>query len=106
MLGSKCKEFYTDIWWIFYKSAYYGLGRNPSFPNVIDDQLPAMEDDVLSQTLASNINAMNSARQAFVKCEASNKIRKALKSQVRTCNDEYFHNGEKVMFNCLKGKIL
>ena len=74
------------------------MGRNPSLPNVIDDRLPALEDTTVSKTVADNVNAMHSARQAFAKCESSNKIRRALRSQVRTCNDEYYQNGEKVMY--------
>jgi len=74
------------------------MGRNPSFPNVIDDRLPALEESVVSKTVAENVNAMHSARQAFTKCESSNKIRRALQSQVRTSNNEFYHNGEKVMY--------
>ena len=74
------------------------MGKNPSFPNVIDDRLPALEESVVSKTVADNVNAMNSARQAFSKCESSNKIRKALRSQVRTSNSEFYQNGEKVMY--------
>ena len=74
------------------------MGRNPSLPNVIDDRLPALEETTVSKTVADNVNAMHSARQAFAKCESSNKIRRALQSQVRTSNDEYYSNGEKVMY--------
>ena len=41
---------------------------------------------------------MISSREAFVKCESSNKIKRALCSQVRTCNDDYFDIGEKVFY--------
>ena len=74
------------------------MGRNPTLPNVIDDKLPALEETAVSRTVADHVNAMHSARQAFAKCESSNKIRRALRCQVRTCNDEYYQNGEKVMY--------
>ena len=74
------------------------MGRNPSLPNVIDDRLPALEETTVSKTVADNVNAMHSARQAFAKCESSNKIRRALQSQLRTSNDEYYSKCEKVMY--------
>ena len=75
------------------------MGRTPSLPNVVDDRLPAMEEGVtVSKVVADNVQAMHKAREEFAKCESSQKIKRALKSQIRTCNDEYFDNGEKVFY--------
>ena len=80
-------------------SAYQlAMGRNPNLPNVIVNRLPALEESTSSKTVAENLNAIHGARAAFAKAGARGKIRKALRSQVRTCNDDYFQNGEKVMF--------
>ena len=80
-------------------SAYQLLmGKNPSLPNVIDNKLPAMEGTSVSAVLEKNLQAMRKAREEFVKVESSSKIKRALRSQVRTCNDVYFDNGTKVYF--------
>ena len=74
------------------------MGRNPTLPNIIDNKLPALEESTVGKTVSENIAAMISSREAFVKCESSNKIKRALRSQVRTCNDDYFDIGEKVFY--------
>ena len=76
------------------------MGRNPSFPNVIDSKLPAMESSgsVGSETVENHLRAMRTAREEFVRAESSSKIMKALKSQVRTCNDVHIDAGEKIFY--------
>ena len=74
------------------------MGRNPALPNIIDNKLPALEESTVGKTVSENIAAMISSREAFVKCESSNKIKRALCSQVRTCNYDYFDIGEKVFY--------
>ena len=74
------------------------FGRNPNMPGVLDDKLPALEDNVSSVTVERNLAAMRSAREAFVQSESSEKIKKALKSKVRSCNDARFQNGDRVYY--------
>ena len=81
-----------------YSSYQLLLGKNPSLPNVIDNELPAMEKTSISAVLEKNLQAMRKAREEFVKAESSNKIKRALRSQVRTCNYVYLDNGTKVYF--------
>lgn len=74
------------------------MGKNPSLPNIIDNSLPAMEETSASKQLEDNLRAMRKAREEFVKAESSAKIKRAIKSQVRTCNDVTIENGEKVLY--------
>ena len=50
------------------------FGRNPDFPCVINDKLPALEGKTSSEIIAENLNAMHSARKAFIELESSQKI--------------------------------
>ena len=71
----------------------------------MNSKLPALEDDVSSFTLAKNLAAMHSARQAYIQSESSKKIKQALKHRVRSCNEVQFHNGDKVYYkrkNCAR----
>ena len=50
------------------------MGRNPSFPNVIDSKLPAMESSgsVCSETVECrepSLRAMRTAREEFIRAE-------------------------------------
>ena len=75
------------------------IGFNPTLPNVIDNELPALaEETCVSKVVEQNLKAMHAAREQFARCESSAKIKKALKSNVRTCNDEFFDNNEKVWY--------
>ena len=74
------------------------MGYNPSLPNVISNKLPAMGSTVESKIVEENLRAMHHAREQFMRCESSNKIKRALRCQVRTCNDQYFDKGEKIFY--------
>ena len=81
-----------------YSSYQLAMGRNPPLPNVIDDKLPALEGTTSSKIVAENLSAMHKAREEFIKSESNNKIRKALRSQVRTCNDDFYNLTDKVYY--------
>ena len=74
------------------------FGRNPNYPNVLTSELPALETQVSRVTVENNLEAMNSAREAFIQSECSEKIKRALKHTVRSCNDAVFDNGDKVYY--------
>ena len=79
------------------------FGRNPNFPNVMDNKLPALESVSCSDTVITNLEVMHQAREEFIKNKASSKLRKALKSQVRTHNDVRFETGDLVYYKRRKG---
>ena len=74
------------------------FGYNPNFPNMLDNNLPALEGISCSNIVRENLNAMHIAREEFIKNESSSKIAKALKSQVRTHNDVRYKTGDLVYY--------
>ena len=60
------------------------FGRNPNLPSFLIDKLPALEGVSTSEVVASNLNAMHAARKQFIMSESSEKLRRALRHQVRT----------------------
>ena len=74
------------------------FGRNINLPSVLTDALPALEPTQSSETVKRNLEAMHSARQNFVKAEASEKIRRAMRHKVRSYSDNRFQKGEKVFY--------
>ena len=59
------------------------FGRNPNLPNFLTDKLPALSSNCSSKVLRDNLNAQHSAREAFIKSEASEKLKLALRRKTR-----------------------
>ena len=74
------------------------FSRNPNFPNVCDNKLPALECSTSSDVVASNLNAMHSVRKQFIQCEASEKLLRALRHQIRTYSDVQYNVNDDVYF--------
>ena len=74
------------------------FGKNPNFPCVMNNKLPALEGVTSSKIVAENLNAMHNARKAFIKAEADEKLRRALRHQVRTSSEVKFITGDKVYY--------
>ena len=66
-------------------------------PNIMNEKLPALEGSTSSEILKEHLDKMHSAREAFIKCEADEKIKRALRHQVRT-NEVQFLPGDKVYY--------
>ena len=50
---------------------------DPNMPSVLEDKLPALQPgEVNSITVENNLKAMHIAREAFVKCESSQRIKR------------------------------
>jgi len=74
------------------------FGRNPSFPSVLSDKLPALTAENLACTVEENLCAMRSARKAFVEAESSEKLKRALSHNVRGNTEVKYDTGDKVFF--------
>ena len=74
------------------------LGRNPRLPSTLTDELPAMTQTNMSDMLKTNLNAIHSARTAFIACENDEKIRRALKSNIRASGETKYVTGDKVFY--------
>jgi len=68
-----------------------------NLPSVVSDELPALES-ASTDLVREKLTAIHSARQNFIKAESSEKIKRALKHQVRTYAEEDYVSGDKVHF--------
>ena len=73
------------------------IGYNPKLPCVLDSELPALESSE-NPIVLKNLEAMVSARKAFMEAENSEKIKRALKHNIRTTNDQKFVSGDIVYY--------
>ena len=74
------------------------FGKNPNFPSFLNDKLPALEGISTSEVVANNLNAMHAARKAFIESESSEKLRRAIRHQVRPSVVQSYKNGDLVLF--------
>jgi len=105
---SKCSLGTAVAWAVSAKNSLHGhlgyspntliFGKNPNFPSVVTDKLPAMRTDHTSITVEENLRAMRAARENYVKAESSDRIKRALRHNVRTSCEANFLNGESVYF--------
>ena len=72
------------------------FGMNPNFPNVHTDKPPAGNHLETSEYLTANLNAMHTARQAFIRQESCERLRRALNTKTR--NAPFFINGDLVYY--------
>ena len=61
------------------------------------EKLPALQGVTTSEILKNHLDAMYSARTAFMKCQADEKIRRALRHPIRA-TEEIFLPGDHVFY--------
>ena len=74
------------------------FGNNPAIPNVFSNELPAMNPNPPSEVIRQNLNAMHSARQAFIKFESNEKVTRALRHNVRSTEANLIQPGDHVYY--------
>ena len=75
------------------------FGFNPSFPNIYDDNAPGSTlEDASTEIVFRNNAAKNKAREIFVHYEANEKIRKALRHNIRYSDMETLKQGDEVLY--------
>lgn len=82
------------------------FGQNPNLPSVLVDKLPALEGTTVSARVGEHIAALHASRKAFTEAECSERIRRALRKQLRPTDDKYV-TGDKVYYkrvNCTECK--
>ena len=100
MVDTKC-DFETALAWALSAKnslqSFYGFspnqlvfGCNPNLPSVLVYDPRASESTSCSQIIADNLNALHLAREAFIQQEASEKIRRAFRHQIRPSGDLAF----------------
>ena len=74
------------------------IGYTPALPSVLNNKLPALEERTVSEYLEKNLRAMASARKAFVEAENSERIRRALRHNIRPSSNNKYYTGDQVFF--------
>ena len=74
------------------------FGNNPVIPNVFSNELPAMNPNPSSEVIRQNLNAMHSARQAFIKFESNERVTRALRHNVRSTEASLIQAGDHVYY--------
>ena len=69
--------------WHGFSSYQIVFGKNPNLPNVLTDNLPALEGVPTSEAIAKQVNALHSSRKAYIQSVAHERVRRALRSKVR-----------------------
>ena len=94
------------------------FGQNPRLPALYSSGPPGFEEVSMSKAMADHINALHSAREAFIECEADRVLKAALKQRVFASTDQikasdwiYFKNKSKrwegpVKVTTVSGKLL
>ena len=59
------------------------FGENPNLPNLINDNLPALEGTMSSEVFARHLNTLHAARRVFIQTEADERMTRALRNKVR-----------------------
>ena len=101
------QDFQIALYWsVQAKNSLYNLhgfspfilvfGRNPQLPNIIDGDLPSFENVTTSEYLAKNLNAMNKARQSFIRSESEEKVKRAIRHNVSGSADMKYVTGDRV----------
>ena len=73
------------------------IGLTPRMPNVLSDSPPALEESENSLVI-KNLKAIASARKAYMESESKEKIRRALRHNIRTTNDHRYVSGDIVFY--------
>ena len=74
------------------------FGMNPHLPSVFENQPPALEPINSSDVVRRNLNALHSAREEFVRFESDERIKRALRHNVRDNHLEELYIGDEVFY--------
>ena len=74
------------------------FGKNPNYPSVHHNRLPAQGMELSSRYLSNNLVALHKARQAFITQESCEKLRRALTKKTRTYSNVVYNNGDIVYY--------
>ena len=73
------------------------FGKNPNIGGVTSDE-PVLLDKTTSQVVGDIINSIQKAREAFIKTDNSNKLKRALKAKVENSPCENFKTGDSIVY--------
>ena len=62
------------------------------------DRPPALDDFTTDKILRDNLNALHASRRAFLASECSEKLRRALRRNIRSSGDIKYFTGDKIYY--------
>ena len=74
------------------------FGYTPQMPGIMRDSPPALDERDTQDLLSEHLNTMRAARQAFITAESSERIKRALKHNIRTSVHNKFFSGDLVYY--------
>ena len=74
------------------------FGFNPGIPDNFNSSPPALEIPESSTIVRNNLNALHSARQSFLKLESCEKVKRALRHNIRESTVYDVENGQEVYY--------
>ena len=77
-----------------YSSHQLVFGQNPHLPNIMSDEVPALDSQTMSEIFGHHLNVLHSARQTFIQSESSERIRRALRHKIRVTEQDYLKGDE------------
>ena len=73
------------------------FGKQMKLPNILEDPPPAWEEPERSKTLLDTLQAIHATREAYIKAERCDRIKRALRAKIRIA-DTIYENGDLVYF--------
>ena len=74
------------------------FGFNPAIPDIYHNKLPGLENVTMSEIVRRNLNAVHVARREFVKFESCDRIKRALRHNIRETHIDNLKNGDQVNY--------
>ena len=74
------------------------FGFNPVLPSIFQNDPPALDVPEASQIVKDNLNALHKAREDFIKVEADERIKRALRHNIRETLADDLQAGEEVFY--------
>ena len=74
------------------------FGFNPAIPDIFHSDPPALEAVTASDMVLRNLSAQHVARQGFIRFESDDKIKRALRSNIRSTNSDDVVRGDEVFY--------
>ena len=74
------------------------FGQNPAVPTAINSNLPALESEFSSDVVTQNLLKMKTAREAFIQAESAERVKRALRHNIRPYSGQRFYTGDLVLY--------
>ena len=81
-----------------FSPAQLTFGYNPQLPSALSDKPPALSEKDLQGLLSEQLQAMRKARQAFIEAESAERVKRALRHNIRPSVNNVFVHGDLVYY--------